>query len=528
MKRRLKELFPVIFLLLLIPVAFAAIGSHGNYNSQTKFSFVGYDSSSGSGHTSRGSNQITGSFSIGTTYSGRFGILKYCGNSIIDSGETCDGTNLNGETCSSRGYKSGTLACKSDCSFDASGCTSAAAQPSSAAGGGGAGKREYTPPGLEVSQDLIDVKVKQGGRETLELKVKNTGSSIQQVSIDLQNLKNFILVSEPSFLLRPYEEKTLTLDFTASEAEIPDVYTGTIYISSESAKKIVRVIIEVQEKKALFDVKVNVPENFKTVGLGGEMEADIMMYNIGDLKPVDVVLTYAIKDFEGNTFDLKQETLAVEDLKKLRKKIRIPEGFKANFYVIYALLEYQNQKAVSSDIFEVKEEMVEERMSLLLEGLKGYSKEFVILIIVASALILLVVTNREIGKFRSLGEFSFFGRVAKRVQQVKEGIETRSVEQKAARINRLIEKSQEHVARRELIHAKKAYKHAHDICFKLPDEEKTSFLLRLNNAKYKIRSLEKSLEKGKPSDVELGRLRSGKNLYVILDRFSKKRSEKKK
>jgi hypothetical protein len=124
MKKGLKTLLVSVFVLLLLPVAFAAIGSHGNYNSQTKFGFVGYDSTSSSGHNSRGSNQITGSFSIGTTYSGRFGILKYCGNSIIDSGETCDGTNLNGETCSSRGYKSGTLACKSDCSgFDTSGCT---------------------------------------------------------------------------------------------------------------------------------------------------------------------------------------------------------------------------------------------------------------------------------------------------------------------------------------------------------------------------------------------------------------------
>ena len=124
----MKTLLVAVFVLLLIPVVFAAIGSHGNYNSQTKFSFVGYDSSSSAGHNSRGSDQITGSFSIGTTYSGRFGILKYCGNSIVDSGETCDGTNLNSQTCSSRGYSGGTLACKSDCSgFDTSGCTSAAA-----------------------------------------------------------------------------------------------------------------------------------------------------------------------------------------------------------------------------------------------------------------------------------------------------------------------------------------------------------------------------------------------------------------
>lgn len=39
-----------------------------------------------------------------------------CGNNLIDSGEVCDGSNLNGETCISRGYGSGTLSCSLDCS----------------------------------------------------------------------------------------------------------------------------------------------------------------------------------------------------------------------------------------------------------------------------------------------------------------------------------------------------------------------------------------------------------------------------
>lgn len=118
----MKNFFLIAFMILLLPTAFAATGSSGNYNSKTKFSFLGYNCT-GSNYQSRGSDQITGSFSIGTTYSGRFGILKYCGNSIVDSGEDCDGTNLNGKTCSTQGYSSGSLACNSDCSFDTSRCT---------------------------------------------------------------------------------------------------------------------------------------------------------------------------------------------------------------------------------------------------------------------------------------------------------------------------------------------------------------------------------------------------------------------
>ncbi|MBI4154144.1 carboxypeptidase regulatory-like domain-containing protein [Candidatus Woesearchaeota archaeon] len=45
-----------------------------------------------------------------------------CGNGQINGNEDCDGSNLNGQTCQSRGYSGGTLSCSS-CTFDESGCT---------------------------------------------------------------------------------------------------------------------------------------------------------------------------------------------------------------------------------------------------------------------------------------------------------------------------------------------------------------------------------------------------------------------
>ena len=46
-----------------------------------------------------------------------------CGNNIIETGETCDGTYLGEEICVSQGYYSGVLGCLDDCSgFDTSGC----------------------------------------------------------------------------------------------------------------------------------------------------------------------------------------------------------------------------------------------------------------------------------------------------------------------------------------------------------------------------------------------------------------------
>ena len=50
-----------------------------------------------------------------------------CGNGVKDTGEVCDGTDLNGATCASLGFVSGALACSSSCqSFDTSGCVAPA------------------------------------------------------------------------------------------------------------------------------------------------------------------------------------------------------------------------------------------------------------------------------------------------------------------------------------------------------------------------------------------------------------------
>jgi len=46
-----------------------------------------------------------------------------CGNGLLNGSEVCDGSNLNGQTCVSRGYAGGTLACNSSCTgFNTAGC----------------------------------------------------------------------------------------------------------------------------------------------------------------------------------------------------------------------------------------------------------------------------------------------------------------------------------------------------------------------------------------------------------------------
>jgi len=69
----------------------------------------------------------------------RIEILALCGNNIKESGEHCDGSDLAGQSCATKGYTGGTLTCNANCTFNTSGCTSGA-------GGGGGGGGGYVPP----------------------------------------------------------------------------------------------------------------------------------------------------------------------------------------------------------------------------------------------------------------------------------------------------------------------------------------------------------------------------------------------
>jgi|GEM_PF-2573376 len=64
---------------------------------------------------------VSSGYSIDATMIGSSSEL--CGNNgVIDQGEDCDGTNLNGQTCVSRGFNGGVLVCSNRCRFDTSGC----------------------------------------------------------------------------------------------------------------------------------------------------------------------------------------------------------------------------------------------------------------------------------------------------------------------------------------------------------------------------------------------------------------------
>ena len=84
---------------------------------------------------------------------------------------------------------------------------------------------------------------------------------------------------------------------------------GKIIVKVDGIKKEILIAIEVETKKPLFDVKVEIPSRFLYIMPGEELFAKVEIFNLGQIGSVDVAIDYIIKDREGNEILSEHETV---------------------------------------------------------------------------------------------------------------------------------------------------------------------------------------------------------------------------
>lgn len=223
--------------------------------------------------------------------------------------------------------------------------------PTVGAGGGG-GSAEIS--NFSVDKDLVKVLIKQGETRREKIKITNRGNRQASFKVELKGIEKFVALSEDEFSLKPGETRIINLDFFAKDEEIADSYVGRILISSGGLVKSVNVILEIKEKKPLFDVSVDVLD--KLISPGKKVQANISIVNLGDLRNIDILLYYALKDYDGNILNFREESLAIN--KTLSVIREIDTGEYTGNYVFYAKVYFGNISAASSDNFEIPEKKV--------------------------------------------------------------------------------------------------------------------------------------------------------------------------
>lgn len=253
-------------------------------------------------------------------------------------------------------------------------------------GGGGGGSSVSTivrqVSDLEVIPDSFGLSSVAGRQSEAKLSIRNAGGKILSIDVGSSNLPGILEFGESQFALNPGEIKISTMRITApSEAGI---YTGKIILTSEGKRFEVPFVINVNSEFSLFDVSVDIADQYKIIKKGQNVRGQITLLQAGLREEADVKIGYTIKDFEGNVYSAVSETIAVLGEKSYEyvfKTSNLPEGD----YIIGVEVIYSGGVAAASHQFKVTSALFENTDIVILT---------IEAIIIISMLIMLVIIAR--------------------------------------------------------------------------------------------------------------------------------------
>ena len=246
-----------------------------------------------------------------------------CGNSIIETGESCDDGNTNsGDGCSST--------CQTE-------------EEEGGGGGGGGGGVAVANITLSPTQFNINLAVNTTTERTIG--VTNAGTSQVIVSVS-HSLGSHAIIENSTLTIPAGQTVNLKVVFVALSE--PGIFTGTINIGG----KTVLVSLNVKTQLLLFDSNIVVLNEDYKVERGDELRTRVTLIPLGDPERLDVGLFFTIRDYAGNIYLTKSETLLVDRLAEIDRNFdtgALPLGN----YVVGLELRYPNGVAPSSAHFEV-------------------------------------------------------------------------------------------------------------------------------------------------------------------------------
>ena len=165
---------------------------------------------------------------------------------------------------------------------------------------------------------------------------------------------------------------------------------------SEAEPLTTKVIKEVPEELALFDVKIKILPKYMQIVAGNTIAATITLYNTAKIGAKETKVTYIIKDFEGKIIVSEHETVAVKNKETLVKEMSVPKGLPPGEYEFIVEVRYDSQIATSSSRFNIIEEISIEKPIIFPKV--SYWPIILIILIILGAYILLKKKKLKVKK----------------------------------------------------------------------------------------------------------------------------------
>lgn len=260
-----------------------------------------------------------------------------CGDGVVSDGEACDLGDGNG-VCPST--------CSSSCTTNS--CTD---EPNGGGGGGGGGVTTSSNVKIVSNVDQITVGLVVGQSPVKEFKLTNDGEQTVTFGLRVSGLPESIKMQPSSLTLAPGETGVVSVTF----ADIKQgLFAGNIIVDvAGNVVSRIPVTINVKTSNFIYDLRVNVPFEFKYILPGQSATAEIDFKKIGNANaPAKVDVYYVVKDFTGRTILEQKESLEITGDKSYSKQIDTSK-LTLGKYIIGVEAVYPGAYASSSTQFEV-------------------------------------------------------------------------------------------------------------------------------------------------------------------------------
>lgn len=282
--------------------------------------------------------------------------LTFSDPRILKDGGVCSST-----ICTKESYSGGALV------FNVTGFSiysseetpvSSSSTTASSSGGGGLSSVgvEEVKEELEINPESFNLPATVGIIGDGKIRLENVGNKNLSVKLKSLNLEEIVKFSGNDFRLLTREIKLV--DFDIVPPEKPGIYTGKIIVDIGSKKIEIPFALNVQSEKSLFDVSVEIADEFKRIGVGGVLPIEVFLLQAGLQEKMDVTLHYLIKDFDGKTHFQESETIAVFKQETHKKEFLLRDLGKGN-YVVGVEVIYPGGIATASSQFKIGEDVID-------------------------------------------------------------------------------------------------------------------------------------------------------------------------
>lgn len=216
------------------------------------------------------------------------------------------------------------------------------------------------------------VDLKQGESLTKFLKINNFGRS-PIFKLYLQQDTPIVSLEKLAINITTGQSGVVSFDIDAPKTIAPDLYFAKIIVTSPTQNKTVPIAIEINQFD--IDFKIDVLVTDEEVLPGEKVHANITFTNLEDRDERNITFYYAIKDWNGETYDFAQQEHLLNSKVLLNVNLTVPLSAQIGEYFFYARASTENKTAVDTQIF-----FVGDRFSVF--GLIRYYFPFILAVII--------------------------------------------------------------------------------------------------------------------------------------------------